>query len=1211
MKIRCPKCNKIHDIENLEVGNKVECSCSYKFVINDQNITQYINGAEEPMPGKNEIDQKIFTFENDEYDFSRCICKSCGKRLNIEELTPGERFECPFCKAANVVGQNATNDIQQNSRTTSATITDGGHAYAENKNNDGSIPEIIGGCRIEKVLGEGGMGRVYLARHSNLDILVALKTMLPGFSSIKSYAERFYREARTAAKINHPNVVRVYDCGNEQETLFIVMEYVSGGSTGDLLKKETKLSSKTIINIADNMCRALVEAQKFGIIHRDIKPDNIMCGEDGIYKLADLGLAKQISQDNTDISLTMESTGMGTPLYMPPEQSVDAKSCDIRSDIYALGATLYHLACGKPPFEAASQLTLFKMHSEKIPDRPRDLNTDIPEGLEIIIGKCMGKTPDARYQNPKEILEDLERLHNGKKIRPLTPPGPASTEKSEQKSEKHSRKFLSMPLILGIICLPLIIILLLFLSQMGADLFNSNNKKITSQSTTKTITHLKTVATELPQSLRKSLVLFYNFNNTEKKEKVLDLSGNFHNGEISGAKRVKTKAFGKSLKFDGKNDYVNCGPLPVLAKGSITLSAWIKSDQTSSQQRWIMSRSKWGKGAWQLTTHHGKAGVEFGPGGQLLAKTNITDNKWHHILGFYNSENNERRIYIDGELEVFTKDKPAFKEKNGDILLGIRDGANDFFKGMIDNVMIFHRVLNDDEIKKLSKIKNPVIKSAGKNKFKLIVQTKTSFRRNSGTRSPVYILINGENDLKRKIPEALRSKALQTFEFDYDFPIEKIKNIKIEIDGRDAWGVANISFQIIKGNQKSEIKSVGGAYFSRGRESGAKASNSKTYEFKPVLQKHLPKNNKESKQKIPPSKLTLQEGSDSDDVKHNTDKIKLSSLTFNDLGTVKLKSGTLEPMKVGGSLFKDDLRCKWDAEFPSLLAKTIYSQSFSKHQGVIDFKVLTDGIILIAVSTRWGGGGNSSGDWKRSCMSKLQMKDVGWEEVGVIYTHPYFKLILFARKCKKGERFEIRTEKYVAPVVFALADQLVNNHDTIKKTKNKLKKEERPLKSFEILLEAIALDIIYARLDAAKKKNLKLLKIDTRIHKATCLKISSQIDLLNHFEKLVPTMLMNKIGKNAGCLGDQYKDYSIKEVTKDKITIIKMDTKVIIKKIIYINKLSSLQKASLIAVKSKSTAYIYIGLYEFRKKNYTKAKKYFKKAGPLSEALIKQVSEKT
>lgn len=392
MKIKCPKCDKIHEVQDIKIDEIFECACSYKFVIIEKDIPQ---------------------------------------------------------------SSNAKEDID----------------------NDDSIPKIIGGYKIKKIIGEGGMGRVYLAKHNKLGIFIAIKTMLPGYGAIKNYAERFYREARTAAKINHPNVVRIYDCGNENDTLFIIMEYVTGGSTGDLLKKQGKLPSYTVINIAKDICQALIEAQKFGIIHRDIKPVNIMCDEDGVFKLADLGLAKQISPNKTVESLTIEATGLGTPIYMSPEQFIDAKSCDIRSDIYALGVTLYHLLCGKPPFESDSQLELFKMHSEKIPERPTKINPDIPEELEKIIGKCMGKTPDQRYSTPQEILDDLKRMREGKEILSLTPKGKKSTKKLEQESEEHSRNFFSLPLIMTISLVSILVVtIFLFLYISHSDNSKTKNK---------------------------------------------------------------------------------------------------------------------------------------------------------------------------------------------------------------------------------------------------------------------------------------------------------------------------------------------------------------------------------------------------------------------------------------------------------------------------------------------------------------------------------------------------------------------------------------------------------------------------------------------------------------------------------------------------------------------------------------------------------------
>lgn len=848
MKINCPECGKEYDIDKSNIGQKVECTCSFKFMIDENgNASEIDKGA--PDNQSSEPYEKP-RFDGEEIDFSRTICCRCGQRINTEDLDPGERFDCPFCQTNNVVGQNLSQEVNKQTRTTGATITDGGHAYSSEKSEDGSIPEIIGRCRITKFLGEGGMGRVYLARHTTLDIDVALKTMLPAFASGKVYADRFIREARTAAKMNHPNVVRVYDCGNENDLLYIVMEYVSGGNAEEMLDKKGRLPVDQVIDIAEAVAGALVEAQKFGIIHRDIKPENIMVTEDGVYKLGDLGLAKQLTGggDSVDISLTMESTGLGTPLYMPPEQSIDAKSCDVRSDIYALGATLYHLLCGIPPFTGETQIKLFRQHSEEIPPSPSDINPEVPAGLETIIEKCMGKTPEERYQTPAEMLEDIKLLRSGGKIKALVPKKQqkaAIGAGGDQKEETTNKKWLKFVLPFLLI-LPLLILIFLFIDFFSKPKDKNNldndqspiveDKKPTNvlpnENSPKLIKKTGEIV-DLPEKLRQDLVLFYNFNKV-KGSKVSDLSGSLADGEISEAKVVSEPGFGKVLEFDGENDYVDC-PLSSSTKGSLTLSAWIKSTQKDSAQRWIMSRSKWGPRAWQLVTHRGQAGVEFGPGGENLAKSIVTDGKWHHVLGCYDAEKNERRLYIDGKMEVFDKGKNQFKEDKGNVLLGIRSGSSDFYKGMMDNIMIYQRVLSPGEIKELAQIRNPGIKDFGNNRFKLIAKITTSNRRNSGTSSPVYILLNGEEKFRRRLPENPRSKATQTFEFEYDYPIDKIENVKVEIGGSNAWGVSNIAFQVVQGDRKSELKSVGGGYFSTGRESGAKAVKSKTYEFKPVF----------------------------------------------------------------------------------------------------------------------------------------------------------------------------------------------------------------------------------------------------------------------------------------------------------------------------------------------------------------------------------------
>ncbi len=354
----------------------------------------------------------------DIYDFSRVICRKCGSRIDTSGLTPGENFMCPACRTVNTVGQNLKDEIVRNRRETEVTITGGGSAYAAESNADGSPPKIIGKCRISRFLGAGSMGEVYMAHHMTLDIPVALKVLLPKYTGLSDFAERFIREARTAAKMNHQNVVRVYDCGSEKGTLYIIMEYVDGGTVADMLRiGGGPLKPDIALKIGTAVAAALVEAEKFGIIHRDIKPSNIMRTADGIFKLADLGLAKQIiGHEGKDQSLTMTAVSMGTPLYMPPEQALDAKNCDIRADIYALGITLYQLLSGRPPFESEDRLDLLRLHAGEIAEPLKRINPDLPDGLCAVVHKCMEKERRNRYQSPKDLLEHLQALAGGRPL---------------------------------------------------------------------------------------------------------------------------------------------------------------------------------------------------------------------------------------------------------------------------------------------------------------------------------------------------------------------------------------------------------------------------------------------------------------------------------------------------------------------------------------------------------------------------------------------------------------------------------------------------------------------------------------------------------------------------------------------------------------------------------------------------------------------------
>jgi serine/threonine protein kinase len=287
------------------------------------------------------------------------------------------------------------------------------------QNLDINVPDTVGRCKVEKLLGSGAMGYVFKAKHMTLNIPIAIKILKKQYSSYKTYSDRFIREAQVAAKLNHQNIIRVYDCGYENNLLYLIMEYVNGGNLSDLLEKsQHAMAPERVIDIGIAVSQALVEAEKYHIIHRDIKPANIMLTDDGVVKLADLGLAKQLdSPHGKSYTLTMDMIALGTPVYMSPEQALNAKKCDIRSDIYALGITLYHLLAGKPPFLADDAVALFKLHQTSKAQSVLDFNAAIPPEFDLIIEKCIRKKAEDRYQSPKELLDDLTRLKYGKELK--------------------------------------------------------------------------------------------------------------------------------------------------------------------------------------------------------------------------------------------------------------------------------------------------------------------------------------------------------------------------------------------------------------------------------------------------------------------------------------------------------------------------------------------------------------------------------------------------------------------------------------------------------------------------------------------------------------------------------------------------------------------------------------------------------------------------
>ncbi|MEO8196229.1 MAG: serine/threonine-protein kinase [Thermoanaerobaculia bacterium] len=268
----------------------------------------------------------------------------------------------------------------------------------------------FGDYQILDLLGVGGMGNVYRAREKMLDRVVALKTLSPELGNEPSFVERFLKEARAVARLNHPNIVQVFAFGAVQEVYYLAMELLDGSSLGHYLKANGRWSEYEAITIVRYICRALAVAHAQGLVHRDIKPDNVILTHAGEVKLVDLGIAKQMGEEH---SLTQTGTAIGTPNYIAPEQILGQRDIDGRADIYSLGATLYHLVTGRVPFQGSSGPHVMSMHLvEPFPD-PRNFEPSISEGFCLVLRKMMARDRDERYTDVTSLDADLYRLQTG------------------------------------------------------------------------------------------------------------------------------------------------------------------------------------------------------------------------------------------------------------------------------------------------------------------------------------------------------------------------------------------------------------------------------------------------------------------------------------------------------------------------------------------------------------------------------------------------------------------------------------------------------------------------------------------------------------------------------------------------------------------------------------------------------------------------------
>ncbi len=261
---------------------------------------------------------------------------------------------------------------------------------------------------IIEELGKGGMGRVYRVEDTKLKQEVALKLIKPEISSDKKTIERFRNELKIARNIRHKNVCGMFDLGEAEGARFITMEYVSGEDLKRFIRRAAPLSTSRTISIAKQVCEGLEEAHRLGVVHRDLKPNNVMIDKDGNVRIMDFGIARSL----TEKGITGAGVMIGTPEYMSPEQ-VEGKEVDQRTDIYSLGVILYEMLTGRVPFEGDTALSIAVKHKTEKPKDPRELNSQISEEISLIILKCLEKDKDKRYQSAGEVRAALENIEKG------------------------------------------------------------------------------------------------------------------------------------------------------------------------------------------------------------------------------------------------------------------------------------------------------------------------------------------------------------------------------------------------------------------------------------------------------------------------------------------------------------------------------------------------------------------------------------------------------------------------------------------------------------------------------------------------------------------------------------------------------------------------------------------------------------------------------
>jgi serine/threonine protein kinase len=304
-----------------------------------------------------------------------------GERVSEAKLGPGDRIRVGDCLLSFLADE-------------------------ERRMSGGLIGREVAGHRIVERIGRGGMGTVYRAIQLSMDRPVAVKLLAPDLMRDPAFVDRFIAEARAAGRLNHKNIVQVFDTGRWEGLYYYTMEYMPFGSLGDQVAGGQKLPVENVLPMMIDVAHGLIYAERKGVVHRDIKPDNLMIGFEGIVKIGDLGIAK-VLQDSPTVA---QADGVyGSAHFMAPEQAM-GRDIDCRVDLYAMGATFYRVLTGRPLFYGHAQRDILRRQVKDEPTPIRDVEPDVPDALARILHRMLCKDPDERYASAREVAAELEGL---------------------------------------------------------------------------------------------------------------------------------------------------------------------------------------------------------------------------------------------------------------------------------------------------------------------------------------------------------------------------------------------------------------------------------------------------------------------------------------------------------------------------------------------------------------------------------------------------------------------------------------------------------------------------------------------------------------------------------------------------------------------------------------------------------------------------------